>query len=136
MLLNFQNFTLKFMNGEWWQERKQIYKNNINITFLILIRLFEKQTIKSNSEIWLQVSKPKLNTEAKEKVVLFLEIGRVKKNLSPNRPQKSNVYENIYILFQKITHINKKTSTSKFIRICFFFITWFATKKSTVSVVL
>ena len=136
MLLNFQNFRLKFMNGEWWQERKQIYKNNINITFLILIRLFEKQTIKSNSEIWLQVSKPKLNTEAKEKVVLFLEIGRVKKNLSPNRPQKSNVYENIYILFQKITHINKKTSTSKFIRICFFFITWFATKKSTVSVVL
>ena len=53
------------------------------------------------------------------KVVLFLEIDRVKKILSPTRP---HVYENIYLLFKKNTHINKKNFTSKFIRtnLCFF----------------
>ena len=37
-------FTLKFINGEWWQQKKTNLQNNINITFLILIRLFQKQT--------------------------------------------------------------------------------------------
>ena len=48
-------------------------------------------------------------------MVLFLEIGRVKMFLSPTLPHKSNVYENIYFLFKKNTHTNKKFSTSKFI---------------------
>ena len=42
-----------------------------------------------------------------KKVVLFPEIGHVKIFLSPTRPHKSNVYENIYFLFQKNTHTNK-----------------------------
>ena len=44
-----------------------------------------------------------------KKVVLFPEIGRVNFFLSPTRPHKSNVYENIYFLFQKNTHTNKKS---------------------------
>ena len=36
--------------------------------------------------------------------------------LSLTRPHKPNVYEDIYFLFQKKTHTNKKISTSKFIR--------------------
>ena len=36
-------------------------RNNINITFLILIKLLQKQTIKLNSENWLEVWNPKLN---------------------------------------------------------------------------
>ena len=43
-----------------------------------------------------------------KKVVLFPEISRVKFFLLPPRPHKSNVYENIYFLFQKNTHTNKK----------------------------
>ena len=35
--------------------------------------------------------------------------------LSPTRPHKSNLYENIYFLFQKSTQRNKKISASKFI---------------------
>ena len=51
--------------------------------------------------------------KAKEKVVLFLEISHVKIFLSPTYPLKSNVYENIYFLFQKThTHMHK-TFTSK-----------------------
>ena len=54
--------------------------------------------------------------KAKEKVVLFLEISHVKIFLSPTYPLKSNVYENIYFLFQKThTHMHK-TFTSKSIR--------------------
>ena len=55
MLWNFQNFTLKFINGEWWQQKEANLQNNINITFLILIKLFQKQTNKLNSENWLEV---------------------------------------------------------------------------------
>ena len=44
-----------------------------------------------------------------KKVGLFLEIGRVKKKLSPTRPHESNVYENIYFLCQKT-----RTQTKKF----------------------
>ena len=44
------------VNGD--NKTKQICK----ITFRILIRLFQKQTNKSNSENWLGVQKPKLNT--------------------------------------------------------------------------
>ena len=51
-----------------------------------------------------------------KKVVLFPEIDRVNFFLSPTCPHKPNVYENIYFLFQKNTHRNKKFSTSKFIR--------------------
>ena len=56
--------------------------------------------------------------KAKEKVVLFLEISHVKIFLSPTYPLKSNVYENIYFLFQKThTHTHThKTFTSKSIR--------------------
>ena len=43
-----------------------------------------------------------------KKVVLFPEIGRMKKFLSPTHPHKSNVYVNIYFLFQKNTHKQKK----------------------------
>ena len=46
-------------------------------------------------------------TKAK-KVVLFLKIGLVKTFLSSTRWHKSNVYENIYFLFQKNTHKQKK----------------------------
>ena len=42
-----------------------------------------------------------------KKVVLFPEIGRMKNFLSPTFPHKSNVYENIYFLFQK-THTKQK----------------------------
>ena len=41
-----------------------------------------------------------------KKVVLFPEIDRTKKSLLPTRPHKSNVYVNIYFLFQK-THKTK-----------------------------
>ena len=54
--------------------------------------------------------------QAKKKVVLFPEIGWVKIVLSPTRPRKSDVYENIYFLFQKNIHTNKKNSTSEFVR--------------------
>ena len=55
------------------------------------------------------------NIRPKKKIVLFPEIGRVKIFLSPTRPYKSNVYENIYFFFKKNTHTNKKISTNKFI---------------------
>ena len=51
-----------------------------------------------------------------KKVVLFPEIDRMKIFLSPTRPHKSNVYENIYFVFQKHTHTNKKIPIRKFIR--------------------
>ena len=44
-----------------------------------------------------------------KKVVLFPEIGRVNFFLSPTRPHKSNVYENIYFLFPK-KHTTKQKS--------------------------
>ena len=50
-----------------------------------------------------------------KKVVLFPEIGCVKIILSLTRPHMSNVYHNIFILFQKNTQ-TKKISSSKFIR--------------------
>ena len=43
MLWNFQNFAPKFINGEWWQQKEANLQNNINISFIILIRLFQKQ---------------------------------------------------------------------------------------------
>ena len=61
MLWNFQNFALNFVNGEWCQQKEAIPQNNINITFLILIMLFQKITNKSSSENWLEVEKLKLN---------------------------------------------------------------------------
>ena len=54
--------------------------------------------------------------KAKEKVVLFLEISHVKIFLSPTYPLKSNVYKNIYFLFQKTHTHTHKTFTSKSIR--------------------
>ena len=44
-----------------------------------------------------------------KKVVLFPKIGQVKNFLSPTCLRKSNVYENIYILFEK-THTQTKQS--------------------------
>ena len=55
MLWNFQNFTLKIINGEWWQQNEANLQNNINKTFIILTKLFQKQTNKLNSENWLEV---------------------------------------------------------------------------------
>ena len=55
MLWNFQNFTLKFINDEWWQQKEANLQNNINIIFVILIKLSQKQTNKLNSENWLEV---------------------------------------------------------------------------------
>ena len=37
-------------------------QNNINKTFIILIKLFQKQANKLNSRNWLEMQKPKLNT--------------------------------------------------------------------------
>ena len=34
MLWNFQNFTIKFINGEWWQQKQTNLQNNINEHFL------------------------------------------------------------------------------------------------------
>ena len=42
-----------------------------------------------------------------KKVVSFPEISRRKNFLSPTRPHKSNVYENIHLLFQKNTQKQK-----------------------------
>ena len=42
MLWNFQNFTLKFINGEWLQQKQTNIQNNITRTFPILIGLFQK----------------------------------------------------------------------------------------------
>ena len=55
MFWNFQNFTLKFMNGEWWKQKQTNLQNDINRTFLILIGLLKEQTNKLNSENWLEV---------------------------------------------------------------------------------
>ena len=71
------------------------------------------------SQFWaklLKISKNRIFWELRPKqVVLFPEFGLINIFLSPTRPHKLNVYENIYFLFQK-THIqNKKISTNKFI---------------------
>ena len=60
--------------------------------------------------LYLQAIRPK-----KKKIVLPPEISWVKIFLLPTRPHKSNVYENIYFLFQRNRHTNKKISTCKFI---------------------
>ena len=76
---------------------------------------------------------------------MFPEIGRVKIFLSPTRPHKSNVYENIYLLFLKKmqTQAKKFPLENLFVRIYVFFL-WnnkkgralcFSTKKNAVSVV-
>ena len=76
---------------------------------------------------------------------MFPEIGRVKIFLSPTRPHKSNVYENIYLLFlKKMQTLAKKFPLENlFVRIYVFFL-WnnkkgralcFSTKKNAVSVV-
>ena len=49
----------------------------------------------------------KSTNRAKKKVVLFLEIGQVKNLLSPSWLHKSNVYDNIYFLFQENTQKQK-----------------------------
>ena len=49
MLWNFHDFTLKFVNGEWWQHKQTNLQSNINRTFVILSGLFQKQTNKLNS---------------------------------------------------------------------------------------
>ena len=43
----------------------------------------------------------------KNKVVLFLQIGRVKTFFFPTHLHKSHLYENIYFLFQKNIHKQK-----------------------------
>ena len=85
---------------------------------------------------------PNICSSRPKKVVLFLEIGRVKKCLSPTLLRKSNVYENIIFSFKK-TLTNKKSSTSRFIRMNLRFFPsnnknralCFSTKKSAVRVI-
>ena len=76
---------------------------------------------------------------AKKNLVLFPEIDRVDIFLSPTRPHKSNVYENIYFLFQKKT--NKFPPVNLCVQIYVFFLQkikdralCFWTKKSAVRV--
>ena len=66
----------------------------------------------------------------------MLEIGRMKFFLSRTHLHKPNMYENIYFLFQKNTHTNKKIYTSKFIRtdLRFCLSSCFSTKKNAVRV--
>ena len=74
---------------------------------------------------------------------LFPEIGQVKSFLSPTRPHKSNVYENIYFLFQKPHPQTKRFPLANlFVRIYVFSlqtikdrVLCFSTKKSAVRVV-
>ena len=83
------------------------------------------------------------NNIKKKKVVLFPEICRVKIFLSPTLPHMSNVYENIYFLFQKNTRKQKnfyqQIYSYKFTFFCLQIIKdralCFLTKKSTVRVV-
>ena len=56
-----------------------------------------------------------------KKVVLFSEIGCVKILLSLTRPPMSNVYDNIFILFQKNTQTKKFPVASLFVQIYVFF---------------
>ena len=58
MLWNFQKFSLllHFINGEWWQQNKQIYK--IRYTEHLIGWAFDwalQKTNKLNSEKWLEV---------------------------------------------------------------------------------
>ena len=53
------------------------------------------------------LEKTKINVRPK-KLVLFPEIGQAEFFLSRHHPHKSNVYENMYFLFQKTTHIQTK----------------------------
>ena len=71
MLWNFQNLTLKFINGEWWQQKETNLQSNRSITFLFLIKQFQKQTNwtmkidkKCKNQNWTQMQKP---TEKKMK---------------------------------------------------------------------
>ena len=94
------------------------------------------------TEYHFRMCKISIDSWAPKKVVLLLEPGEI--FLSPTRPDQSNVYENIYFLFRKNTHTNKKFSTSKFIcaNLRFFFpqkvkdrALCFSTKKNAVRVV-
>ena len=77
-----------------------------------------------------------------KKVLLCPEIGQVKKCLSPIRPHKSNMYENIYFLFQKNTQTKKFPQANLFVQIYVFSLQkvkdrplCFSAKKSAVRVV-
>ena len=65
MLWNFRNFTLKFINCEWWQRKQTNLQNNRNGTFLIFTGLFQRQT-NWTLENWLeQAWKPKLKIKCR-----------------------------------------------------------------------
>ena len=61
MLWNFRNFTLKFINCEWWQRKQTNLQNNRNRTFLIFTGIFQGQT-NWTLENWLEQAW-KLKTE-------------------------------------------------------------------------
>ena len=71
--------------------------------FLVVVQLwFRKQ------DLCCHINPTKKSTNrAKKKVVLFLGIGQVKNLLSPSWLHKSNVYDNIYFLFQENTQKQK-----------------------------
>ena len=76
-----------------------------------------------------------------KKVVMIPEIGQEIFFLSTTRPHKSNVYENIYFLFQKNTHTQTKKFqlANLFEQIYFFSFSFFSfcfsTKKNTVRLI-
>ena len=71
--------------------------------------VLRKMCSENMKQIYRRAPMPKCdsNNIKKKKVVLFPEICRVKIFLSPTLPDMSNVYENIYFLFQKNTRKQK-----------------------------
>ena len=74
MLWIFQNFTAKFNDGEWWQQKQTNLQNNIYRAFPILIELLQKQTNwtlkidgKCKNQIW--TLNLKCNEKENEKTV-------------------------------------------------------------------
>ena len=85
----------------------------------VILPLFDKCSYLSHLHTWSPVNRLIWFTLGQKKV-LFQEFGRVKIFLSPTRSHKSNVYENIYFLFQK-NILAKFALANLFVRIYVFF---------------
>ena len=88
--------------------------------FLVVVQLwFRKQ------DLCCHINPTKKSTNrAKKKVVLFLGIGQVKNLLSPSWLHKSNVYDNIYFLFQENTQKQKNFHLQIYSDAFMFFSLW------------
>ena len=88
--------------------------------FLVVVQLwFRKQ------DLCCHINPTKKSTNrAKKKVVLFLGIGQVKNLLSPSWLHKSNVYDNIYFLFQENTQKQKNFHLQIYSDTFMFFSLW------------